>query len=71
MNSQLETDLYVSGKEIQYDEHVKRLLSNKRILSYILIHTLEEYENMEVQDVISLLDQPTKPSSAKVKRSLV
>ena len=57
MNNLLETDLYVSGKEIQYDEHVKRLLSNKRILSYILIHTLEEYENMVVQDVIFLLDQ--------------
>ena len=57
MNSKLKENLYASGKRSQYDDHIKLLLSNKRILAYILINTLEEYQDMEIDDVISLIDQ--------------
>ena len=57
MNIKLKENLYASGKRSQYDDHIKLLLSNKRILAYILINTLEEYQDMEIDDVISLIDQ--------------
>ena len=52
-------NLQAAGDMASYDEHVKQILSEKRILAHILTGSVPEFEGMEPDDVIPLIDTPT------------
>lgn len=45
-----------AGKDAQYDEKAKRLLSDKNILSYILVKTVPEFKGMSFEQVKSCIE---------------
>lgn len=51
--NQLAKILEQAGPEIQYDEHAKRLLGNRRILAHIMKGSMEEYEKCSIADILS------------------
>lgn len=48
-----------SLEEIVYDENVKRFLSQKIILAHILVSTVKEFFEMSIEEVMSLIEEPT------------
>lgn len=40
-----------------YDTNVKYLLSDKQILSWILKYTVEEFQEMSIEDIIDCIDR--------------
>ena len=46
----------VTDKKAEYDENVKWLLSEKIILAHILIHVAKEYDGMNPEEVVELIE---------------
>ena len=44
-------DIYLAGRNAEYDANAKRLLSSKKILAWILKYTVPEFENSEIADI--------------------
>ena len=57
-------------KEILYDENIKKFLSQKNILAYILKYCVKEYSDMEIQDIIPCIEGEPEISKIKVDASL-
>ena len=57
-------------EEILYDENVKKFLSQKNILAYILKYCVKEYSDMEIQDIIPCIEGEPEISKIKVDASL-
>ncbi len=52
MNSDLKNAIAATSGTSQYDESVKRLLSQKEILANILVRTIPEFKGMQAKDVM-------------------
>lgn len=55
-------------EEIEYDENVKKFLSQKIILAHILVNTVREFFGMSPDDVIPYIEDPVI-STVKVDAS--
>lgn len=56
MKNSLGRALKDADKLVQYDEHAKKVVSNKNILAEILIGTTDEFKGMSPKDVIPLIE---------------
>ena len=56
VNTALSQDLENADFRIQYDENIKKILSNKIILAWILKYSVSEYENETVDDIMKLIE---------------
>lgn len=56
MNKEIKNAVEAANKEAQYDEKAKRLLGHKYVLAYILIKTVDEFQGMKPEDVISNIE---------------
>ena len=45
-------EVVASENKAQYDDEVKELLGRKKILARILVKTVDEFKEMEIDDVI-------------------
>lgn len=53
-------------KNVQYDDYAKFILSQKEILSRILKFTIKEFEDMEAEDIMGLIEgEPLVSKSAQ------
>lgn len=53
MNTEIKNAIAASGRDAQYDERAKRLLSQKNILAHILVKTVDEFKGMNPDEVVS------------------
>lgn len=60
----------VSGKE-QYDAQVKKLLSNKQILAWILKYTAEEFKDYSIAEIIEAIEGTPEIGTVPVNPGLV
>ena len=51
MKNELARELSLAEGKIQYDNSVKRVLANKRILAWILKYTVEEFADLPVEEI--------------------
>ena len=56
MNTELRNTVSAADTEAQYDEKAKQLLSNKIILTHILVKTVDEFQCMNPEDVVSYIE---------------
>lgn len=56
MNSEMKNAVSVSDTEAQYDDRAKRLLGNKIILAHILVKTVDMFQGMDPDDVVSCIE---------------
>lgn len=56
LHTEIQNAIVSSDKEAQYDKCAKRLLGNKEILARILIYTIDEFSDMQPEDVITLIE---------------
>ena len=56
MNTDLTNTVSAADKKAQYDEHAKHLLSQKIILAYILVNTIDEFKGTKPEDVVSYIE---------------
>lgn len=56
LNTHLKNTVSAVSKEVQYDEYAKRLLGHKSILAHILIHTVEEFREMDPNEVVAYIE---------------
>ena len=56
MNIQLRNTVSAADTDAQYDEKAKQLLSNKIILTHILVKTVDEFQCMNPEDVVSYIE---------------
>lgn len=68
MDTELKNAVNAANINAQYDEKAKRLLGNKIILAHILVNTVDEFREMEPEDVVpyiegepSISTVPTEP----------
>ncbi len=50
MNTYLGNEVTASGLRAQYDEHAKRLLSDKGVLAYILMYAVQEFQGYSLEE---------------------
>lgn len=65
-SNSLSEKLDIAGLRAAYDENAKLLLANRVILSHILAKAVKEYQGMESQEIISLLEATPQISSLPV-----
>lgn len=56
MNTEIKNAIQAADSEAQYDESAKRLLAQKYVLAHILVRTVEEFQGMEIEKVVSLIE---------------
>ena len=56
-------DIAIAEGNARYDEHAKRILSDKRILAYIFKDTLKEVRNYSVDEIIPMIEGAPQISS--------
>ena len=56
MNTEIKNAIQAADSEAQYDESAKRLLAQKYVLAHILVGTVEEFQGMEIEKVVSLIE---------------
>ena len=56
MNTDLTNTVSAADKKAQYDEHAKHLLSQKIILAYILVNTIDEFKGMKPEEVVNYIE---------------
>ena len=56
MNTEIKNAINASDMDAQYDEKAKRLLGNKIILAHILVKTIDEFQGMNPEDVVSYIE---------------
>jgi len=52
----LSNQIEIAGNNIQYDEQVKKVLSNKIILSWILKYSVEEFKEASIDKIITAIE---------------
>ncbi len=52
METELARAVQIADKDAQYDECAKRILSNKYVLAHILIHVVDEFKSMSLEEVL-------------------
>lgn len=56
MNTELENTLAATDMKAQYDASAKRLLGQKSILAHILVKTVDEFKDMNPEDVVACIE---------------
>lgn len=56
INTEIKNAITAAGLEAQYDDRAKRLLSNKNLLAYLLVKTVDEFRGMNPQDVVPYIE---------------
>ncbi len=56
MDSNLSSAISATDMEARYDECAKKLLANKKVLAHILVKTVEEFKEMQIDEVIPLIE---------------
>lgn len=62
----LSQELDVAGQRAKYDDHVKRLLSDKGILAYILIYAVEEFKGYTFEEAKAAIEGEPEVASRGV-----
>jgi hypothetical protein len=60
MDSEMRNAVRAANNRAQYDERAKRLLSQKHILAYILVKTVDEFRGMNPKDVVQYIEGEPK-----------
>ena len=68
MDNELKDDLIKSDLEVRYDEHVKKLLSNKKTLAWILKYSAVEYKDCTINEIVDFIEGTPEISSVGVDR---
>ena len=71
-------ELDAAGIKVQYDEHVKRILSNRQVLARILQGAAAEYADFDVEEIAEWIEPgievarvPLKPGGKKGNELLI
>ncbi len=70
MDTEIQNAVKAADKKAQYDENAKRLISNRYILAYILINTINEFKGMEVDMVVQRIEGEPHISEIPVEPGL-
>lgn len=70
MGGELSNAVNAADTEAQYDEKAKRLLGNKIILAHILVKTVDEFQGMNPEDVVSYIEGEPYIGSVPVEPGL-
>jgi hypothetical protein len=66
VNTALSQDLENADARTQYDENVKKILSNKIILAWILKYAVSEFTNETVENIIKLIEGEPEISAVSI-----
>ena len=66
MDNELKDDLIKSDLEVRYDEHVKKLLANKKTLAWILKYSAVEYKDCTINEIVGFIEGTPEISSVGV-----
>ena len=58
METNLSNVVEITSKVAKYDASVKEVLADKQVLSRILKYSLEEFKDIELEDIIKSMDEP-------------
>ena len=70
MDSEMKIAITITDKQAQYDLCAKTLLANKWVLAKILIQTVDEFQNIDVEEVITLIEGEPIVSLVSVEAGL-
>lgn len=70
-NTHLSQAVAAAQDAAAYDTNVKFLLSDKQILARILKYTIKEFQNMDIQDIISCISDDIGVSSIPLEPGLI
>ena len=56
MNTAITNRITAANDKAQYDEYAKQLIAQKQILAYILVQTIDEFKDMQPEDVVSRIE---------------
>ena len=56
MNTELKNTVLATDLKAQYDEYAKKLLGHKIILAHILVKSVEEFQGMSPEEVVTLIE---------------
>ncbi len=65
-DNELKDDLIKSDLEVRYDEHVKKLLANKKTLAWILKYSAIEYKDCTINEIVSFIEGTPEISSVGI-----
>ena len=66
MDNELKDNLIKSDLEVRYDEHVKKLLANKKTLAWILKYSAVEYKDCTINEIVGFIEGTPEISSVGV-----
>ena len=69
MGTNLSGVIDVTSEAARYDASVKEVLADKQVLSRILKYSLEEFEDMELEDIMRSMDEPVASYGAGTDES--
>lgn len=58
METNISKTIDITTDTARYDASIKELFADKQILARILKYTLEEFEPLEIEDIINSMDEP-------------
>ena len=70
MNTEIKNAILASKEETQYDESAKRLLGQKIILAHILVKTVDEFQGMNPEEVVPLIEGEPYISTVPIEPGL-
>ncbi|SFB13771.1 hypothetical protein SAMN05216249_11079 [Acetitomaculum ruminis DSM 5522] len=68
-NSYIDKELSLADLKAQYDANVKRLLSDKEILAFILINTIKEFKDYSIKEAKKAIEGDVKTDLISVRPS--
>ena len=70
MNTEIKNAILAANDETQYDESAERLWGQKNILAHILVNTIDEFQGMNPEDVVPLIEGEPYISKVPVEPGL-
>ena len=70
MNTEIKNAVNAAGDMAQYDNRVKRILSEKHILAHILAKTVDEFKGMDPSDIVTYIEGEPKIGIVPVEPGL-
>ena len=70
MNTEIKNAVNAAGDKAQYDNRVKRILSEKHILAHILAKTVDEFKGMDPNDIVTYIEGEPKIGIVPVEPGL-
>ena len=70
MNTEIKNAVNAAGNMAQYDNRVKRILSEKHILAHILAKTVDEFKGMDPSDIVTYIEGEPKIGIVPVEPGL-